>query len=83
MFLIENANQNDIAIIDNNGQNFLYKDIDHFINEFSLNFPKRYLVFNLCGNDLESIVCYLSCLKKGCVSLLLSENIKDNHLEIT
>lgn len=81
MFLTENANQNDIAIIDNNGQNFLYKDIDHFINEFSLNFPKRYLVFNLCGNDLESIICYLSCLKKGCASLLLSENIKDNHLE--
>ena len=81
MFFLENGVSNDIAIIDEYGEKFTYKDLKLIINDFSKNIPNNSLVFNLVSNDLSSIVSYLSFLDNKVVSLLLSENIKESHLQ--
>ena len=48
-------------------------DLDNFSNDLAENFEKENLMFLICENNIESILFYISSIKKNCVLLLLEK----------
>ena len=83
MFLLNNINTKNkkTALITENNKQISYSELNNYINRFNKNLQKRSLVFLICKNNLESIVGYLSLLKKNCVISLLDEKISEKLLK--
>ena len=56
-------------------------DLDNFSNDLAENFEKENLMFLICENNIESILFYISSIKKNCVLLLLEKNITNINLK--
>lgn len=72
----------EVAFVQDDGRSLTYlqatRDADSLAQH--LGATKR-IVFILCGNDLESVVAYLACLRSGHVPLLLNAGIEEALLE--
>lgn len=71
---------NNVAIIEESGNQVTYKDLKNHCDKFSEHLSSRSLVFNLSSNSLGSLVGYVSFLNKGAVPLMLSSDIDDDSL---
>ena len=74
-FLGNILNKNKVAIITENDEKITYTKLISLIENFSKNIKARFLVFIVCGNNLESIVSYLGFIKSNCVTTLIDEKI--------
>jgi len=74
-FLGNILNKNKVAIITENDEKITYTKLISLIENFSKNIKARFLVFIVCGNNLESIVSYLGFIKSNCVATLIDEKI--------
>jgi long-chain acyl-CoA synthetase len=80
MFLLDNNYPNRVALVCDDGTYVTYKELNDLIEKFSYNLTQKSLIFLLCKNDIDSIICYLTALRVGAVPLLLSENINKEQL---
>lgn len=69
------------AIFQSTEKKYSYSDLACFCAQWENCIAPRDLVFILCGNNLESIVGYLACLRKRGVAVLLDENIHQTFLQ--
>ena len=64
-----------VAVIDDENNQFKYSDLTSFKNDFKSKIPARSLVFCLCKNNIESLMGYYSFLENKIVPLLLDVEI--------
>jgi len=75
-----NKFQNNIAVIEENGNRVTYSQFDFFTKELTKNIKKRCLVFNMCKNSLASLVGYVGFLNSKIVPLMLKSDLEDELL---
>ena len=75
MPILENINKfkNANALITEKNEIIDYKTLVKLSDRISKKVKSRQLVFLVCGNNVESIVGYISFLKTNCVIALLDE----------
>lgn len=66
---------NNIAVIEENGNQVTYAELENYNKDLAAFIPKRCLVFNICTNNLGSLVGYLSFLKNKIVPLMISNDL--------
>lgn len=76
-----NKYKENIAIITESEEPITYKQFAQYCEEFSSNFKNRCLVFNLCRNEIGSLVCYVGCLKAKIVPVMVKEDLDDELLK--
>ena len=59
------------TIIDELGNNYLVREIIENGNDFFSKIPSRSLVLLLCQNNYESVFCYINCINRGIVPILI------------
>tara|TARA_Y100000994_G_scaffold233610_1_gene221808 strand:- start:42 stop:1451 length:1410 start_codon:yes stop_codon:yes gene_type:complete len=72
--------KNNIALVNENNEIINYHSLSLFIEKFITNIKKRYLVFLICNNNLETIIGYLGFIKSNCVTTLIDEKTNDYFL---
>ena len=55
-------------------------ELDNYSNDLAKNLEKENLMFLICENNIESILFYLSSIKKNCALVLLEKNITNINL---
>jgi long-chain acyl-CoA synthetase len=70
-----------VAVIDDENNQFKYSDLTYFKNDFKSKIPPRSLVFCLCKNNIESLMGYYSFLENKIVPLLLDVEIHQDLLD--
>ena len=73
--LVSRQNLGDVALFVDGSSDVSYGMLHSEIQRFADKIPKGSLVFLIGGNDQESVIFYLACLKKGAVPLLLAKDI--------
>ena len=68
-----------IALISEN-KHISFLELENYSNDLAKNFKKENLMFLICENNIESILFYLSSLKKNCALVLLEKNIAEINL---
>jgi len=71
--------KNNTALISQN-KHISFTDLENYSNGLAKNFEKENLMFLICENNIESILFYLSSLKKSCALVLLEKNITSTNL---
>lgn len=66
---------NNIAVIEENGNQVTYAELENYNKDLAACIQKRCLVFNICTNNLGSLVGYLSFLKNKIVPLMISNDL--------
>lgn len=79
MWKLNNYKEN-TATITENGDKISYKELDQHCNELVKNIPDRCLVFNLCTNEIGSLVGYVGFLNNNIVPLMLSADLDEELL---
>ena len=69
------------AIIDSNNQIINYETLFNLSDEIIKKIKKKSLIFLICGNNIESIVSYISCLRLKSVICLIDQKINKKHLK--
>ena len=80
MFLSEDNNANNLALIESNGNEITYSELYKNISNFSSFFSERHLIFIIGESELAVIVSYFSAIESNVVPLLLSSKINKNLL---
>lgn len=77
-----NLNQfkNNIAVITENGEKITYEQLNKYCRELTDQIGKRCLVFNLCKNEIGSLVGYIGFLNAGIVPVMLKADLDDELL---
>jgi len=57
-----------------------FLELDNLSNNLAKNLENDNLVFLVCENNIESILFYLSSIKKNCTLVLLEKNITSFNL---
>lgn len=70
--------KDNLALIDDQGNQMTYEELDDFCVELGNKIPERTLVFCFCENTIGSVCGYIGCLKNRIVPVLL-----DAHMEKT
>lgn len=81
IFDIDKRNPSELIAIDDSGHSITNGDLCTFANEFSTAVGKRKLIFILSENTIGSFSGYVSCLSKGIVPLILSNNTNKELLQ--
>ncbi|MFA5153146.1 MAG: AMP-binding protein [Clostridia bacterium] len=68
-----------LAIIDAT-DNYTYQDLIDISSNIPISNKEKTLTFILCDNNIESLVCYLSCLRGNSVPFLINVDIKQDLL---
>ena len=71
---------NKIALINDDGKQYTYSKILNYADKVSIKIKGRSAILFICKNNIESIVGYLSFIKRGCVLILVDNKIKKNNL---
>jgi len=71
---------NNIALINDDGKQYTYSKILNYADKISIKIKGRSTILFICKNSIESIVGYLSFIKRGCVLILVDNKIKKNNL---
>ena len=66
---------NNTAVITENGDKISYSMFGEYCADLTRNVPHRCLVFNLCKNELGSLVGYVGFLNAGIVPLMLKADL--------
>ena len=77
--LITKKDPESIAIIEK-GITKTYQDLNEDIKQIEALLIPRETIILLCNNSYECLLIYLSCLRKGSIPLLLSDNVCESHL---
>ena len=80
MWPLDNFNNN-IAIIEENGNKTTYKQLEEYCSELTKHIEKRCLVFNLCSNEIGSLVGYVGFLNAKIVPLMLKADLDKELLD--
>ena len=67
------------ALISKN-KHISFIELENYLNDLAKNFEKESLMFLICENNIESILFYLSSIKKKCALVLLEKNITGVNL---
>lgn len=85
MWRLGSFNEN-VAVIAENGEKFSYNQLQKFCDDLVSNISQRCLVFNLCLNEIGSLVGYIGFLNNKIVPLMLDANLDrellNNFLEV-
>ena len=73
--------KNRIAIVDQNNETVSYSDLLIFVKILSKKIKTKSLIFLVCGNNLESIIGYISSVSTNSTMVLIDEKIKNIHLQ--
>ncbi|MBQ3818963.1 AMP-binding protein [bacterium] len=68
--------KNNIAVITENGKNISYGELDLYCKKLTDNIKNRCLVFNLCKNEIGSLVGYIGFLNARIVPLMLKADLE-------
>ena len=74
-------NSDGMAVISDDGCSFSYAELKCFSDKWALKVPPHSLVFLLVGNNLDSLVAYVSCLNHSIVPLMLDAHIDGQLLQ--
>lgn len=80
MWELENF-RNNIAVITETGEQISYAKLAQSCSEFASNIKKRCLIFNLCKNEIGSLVGYIGCLNAKIVPLMVKSDLDDELLQ--
>ena len=72
---------NGTAVVTDDGRCVSYAELKRRSDEWALKLPPRALVFLLVGNNLDSLVAYVSCLNHDIVPLMLDARIDGQLLQ--
>lgn len=75
-----NKFSNNTAAIDENGQCYSYGELEEQSQQLYKSISKRSLVFNLCSNEIGSLLGYVSFVNNSIVPLLLDANLNEQLL---
>lgn len=73
--------KNNIAVITEAGEFISYQKLAQYCSEFADNIKKRCLVFNLCRNEIGSLVGYVGLLNAKIVPLMVKSDLDDELLQ--
>lgn len=68
------------ALVTEDGAVLSYADLCQAIDRWAEDLPSRQLIFIVGDNDLPTVVCYLACVARGMVPLLLGKSIHEDPL---
>lgn len=74
MWKLNNFKDN-IAVIAENGEKITYEKLDSFCRTLTDKIGRRCLVFNMCKNEIGSLVGYIGFLNAGIVPLMLKADL--------
>ena len=80
MWELENFREN-IAVITETGEQISYAKLAQSCSEFASNIKKRCLIFNLCRNEIGSLVGYIGCLNAKIVPLMVKSDLDGELLQ--
>ena len=69
-----------IAVVTEIGQKVTYSEFNSYCNDLTKNIPSRCLVFNMCRNEIGSLVGYIGFLNAGIVPLMLKADLEEELL---
>lgn len=72
--------KNNIAVIDENSNRITYGELDLYCKKLTDNIQKRCLVFNLCSNEIGSLVGYVGFLNAKIVPVMLKADLDETLL---
>ena len=72
--------RDNIAVITETGEQISYAKLAQSCSEFTSNIKKRCLIFNLCRNEIGSLVGYVGCLNAKIVPLMVKSDLDDELL---
>lgn len=78
---IDRQHPNQIALIDDRGQQMTYGELTDFINNYPSILPQRSLVFALTRNEVSFVAQLLALIHQGHVPLLLSAELEASLLQ--
>lgn len=70
------------ALIDDKGRKVSYEELKRSIINVSKFFKKKEIVLIRASNTIDSILCYLACLYRRSVPLLVSEYVRDEIIDV-
>lgn len=73
--------KNNLAIITENGDEISYLKLFEYCKDFSKTINKRCLIFNLCKNEIGSLIGYVACINSKIVPLMLKYDLDYNLLK--
>ena len=73
--------KNNIAVIEENGKTVSYSQLDKYTKDLTNNIDSRCLVFNMCRNELASLVGYIGFLNAKIVPLMLKADLENDLLQ--
>jgi len=76
MWRLDNFNKN-IAVITENDRKITYTELKNYCKELTDNIKSRCLVFNLCKNEIGSLIGYIGFLNAKIVPLMLKADLED------
>ena len=71
---------NNVAVITESGERVSYSALAEYCSSLTCHIPHRRLVFNLCRNELGSLVGYTAFLNAKIVPLMLKADLDENLL---
>lgn len=69
--------KNNIAIISENKKETTYHQLSEYCSELTNNISERCLVFNLCRNEIGSLIGYIGFINAKIVPLMLKSDLED------
>ena len=75
-----NRFKDNLAVITENGEKYTYAQLNAFCENLTSNIKERCLVFNLCRNEIGSLVGYVGFLNANIVPLMLKADLDDELL---
>lgn len=72
-----NKFKNNIAVITENNERITYEKLNNYCIELTSNIKKRCLVFNLCANEIGSLVGYIGFLNAKIVPVMLKADLDE------
>lgn len=73
--------KDNIAVITESGEQISYSKLIHYCSGLTTNIKKRCLIFNLCRNEIGSLVGYVGCLNAKIVPLMVKSDLDDELLQ--
>ena len=68
------------AVITESGEKISYRQFSSLCSSLTANIKRRCLVFNLCRNELGSLIGYVACLNAKVVPLMLKADLDEGLL---
>ena len=72
--------KDNIAVIEENGNKITYSKFKQYTDDLTQNISKRCLVFNMCKNEIGSLIGYIGFLNVNIVPLMLKADLEDELL---